>query len=491
MTTPPVASSDQEKSLTDCRYFFAGGCSRGHYCQYRHSMPAFSNPVVCKFWTSGHCTNPSCAYRHPQKAQQADQPTTTVPPLSTRPCAFYFSIGCNKGSACPYSHSSPPAATPNVQTAAQPQPQQQPEAQTEVHAEAQSPKPIPQHTASQFTPQQQIPSPPPPQENPRPQPKPIRTARTVVSRPKLKDVADKPLSQTLHLPVPRPVTAQHQAVVTWAQVEDQNVQQQAPAQQKPLKRKISLSQVKQQPSLAADKPGLRKKVPATWASSAPGASVKSKSHTTSINASSEISSERHVSATDIPASDSKSDSTRYVLSFKEIMALKGNGDAENGTPSKRPPQNSIDSRSPPAKRPSQDQIGTDKHQREQPAQIEDQSVGGTQFEVPKHSSLDSESTIPEETASAGDNGETDLNLPANDDELGVDEFVNEPAEPSDQTYQETDTTAFATTSTTAITTTTSTTNSTPNAPNPPLSKASLFSLISDAIAECGSGDEQY
>jgi hypothetical protein len=72
-----------ERSLTDCFFFLQGSCTKvcrlfffsfqklmvcdqGESCDFRHSQIAALNPVLCKFWLSGTCTNPKCLFKHPQ-----------------------------------------------------------------------------------------------------------------------------------------------------------------------------------------------------------------------------------------------------------------------------------------------------------------------------------------------------------------------------------------------------------------------------------------
>ncbi|KAK7264949.1 hypothetical protein RJT34_32563 [Clitoria ternatea] len=104
---------DLVKRNTDCVYFLASPltCKKGSECEYRHNEIARLNPRDCWYWLSGHCLNPTCAFRHPPLDGHTgvpvpSEPTQTSLPSNktTVPCYFFFNGFCSKGDTCSFLH---------------------------------------------------------------------------------------------------------------------------------------------------------------------------------------------------------------------------------------------------------------------------------------------------------------------------------------------------------------------------------------------------
>ncbi|XP_027332457.1 zinc finger CCCH domain-containing protein 34-like [Abrus precatorius] len=102
---------DLVKRNTDCVYFLASPltCKKGAECEYRHNEIARLNPRDCWYWLSGHCLNPTCAFRHPPLDGHTGVPSepspTSLPANKTIvPCYFFFNGFCNKGDRCSFLH---------------------------------------------------------------------------------------------------------------------------------------------------------------------------------------------------------------------------------------------------------------------------------------------------------------------------------------------------------------------------------------------------
>ncbi|KAF3335405.1 Zinc finger CCCH domain-containing protein 32 [Carex littledalei] len=125
----PVQLTAEEEALkrnTDCVYFLASPltCKKGSECEYRHSEGARINPRDCYYWLNGHCTNQTCAFRHPpleglfgaMPTPAALPPATAYNPTKqSTPCYYFLKGNCLKGDRCPFMHGPPSSGTNAVQ----------------------------------------------------------------------------------------------------------------------------------------------------------------------------------------------------------------------------------------------------------------------------------------------------------------------------------------------------------------------------------------
>jgi len=81
-----------QKKITDCFWFLQNKCAKGEICEYRHNERARQNSKCCKLWEERKCTNENCPFRHPSGQKQVA-------------CIFFAQNKCDKGDACPFSHS--------------------------------------------------------------------------------------------------------------------------------------------------------------------------------------------------------------------------------------------------------------------------------------------------------------------------------------------------------------------------------------------------
>ncbi|XP_076097636.1 uncharacterized protein LOC143067903 isoform X3 [Mytilus galloprovincialis] len=90
----------------DCHFYCntSSGYEKRDRCPYRHSEPAVSCFVTCKFWQKGRCTKSNCKYRHSVVKQQQKKRELIPCFHETQPS------GCTRP-GCPFKHSKPDSAT--------------------------------------------------------------------------------------------------------------------------------------------------------------------------------------------------------------------------------------------------------------------------------------------------------------------------------------------------------------------------------------------
>ena len=50
--------------MEDCYYFYTADCKRADTCRYRHIVRALDNAQLCKYYSTGTCTNLRCKFKH-------------------------------------------------------------------------------------------------------------------------------------------------------------------------------------------------------------------------------------------------------------------------------------------------------------------------------------------------------------------------------------------------------------------------------------------
>jgi zinc finger CCCH domain-containing protein 11 len=108
------------RGLVDCTFFLTPtGCAKGDECTFRHAADAVGNPVPCRYWGMGTCTNAACRFRHPAQPPAPmmgrGRPfpggfggPQAAPPVDRANTPCYWETqpgGCKKGAACQFLHS--------------------------------------------------------------------------------------------------------------------------------------------------------------------------------------------------------------------------------------------------------------------------------------------------------------------------------------------------------------------------------------------------
>ncbi len=62
---PKPLAADSATAVTDCFYFFKGGCTKSLGCAFRHSDAARASSKVCPKWAGGGMCGAACPMQHP------------------------------------------------------------------------------------------------------------------------------------------------------------------------------------------------------------------------------------------------------------------------------------------------------------------------------------------------------------------------------------------------------------------------------------------